>query len=68
MKLSPGGNIEIQVDENIIIISPIRKNYTQSFKGTVKGKQAFEELENLCAIDRENPLSVRSPEAFWKKK
>lgn len=52
MKLAPGGNIEIRVDENIIIISPIRKNYTESFKGTVKGKQSFEELENLCAIDR----------------
>jgi AbrB family looped-hinge helix DNA binding protein len=49
MQLSPGDNVEIQVDENKIVILPIRKNYTESFKGMVKGKLSLEELEKLYA-------------------
>jgi AbrB family looped-hinge helix DNA binding protein len=49
MRLSPGDNVEIQVDENKIVILPIRKNYTESFKGMVKGKLSLEELEKLYA-------------------
>jgi AbrB family looped-hinge helix DNA binding protein len=49
MKLSPGDNVEIRVDENKIIILPIRKNYTDTFKGMVKGKLSLEALEKLYA-------------------
>jgi AbrB family looped-hinge helix DNA binding protein len=49
MKLSPGDNVEIQVTENKIILLPLRKNYTESFKGTVKGKLSLEELDKLYA-------------------
>jgi AbrB family looped-hinge helix DNA binding protein len=49
MKLSPGDNVEIQVEEDKIVILPIRKNYTESYKGRVKGKLSFEELEKLYA-------------------
>ena len=47
--ISPGDKVEVKVTEEGIIILPIRKTYTDSFKGLVKGKLSLEELENLYA-------------------
>ncbi len=47
--ISPGDKVEVKVTEEGIIILPIRKTYTDSFKGLVKGKLSMEELENLYA-------------------
>ncbi len=49
MKLSPGDNVEIQVARERIILLPLKKNYTESFKGTVKGKLSLAELDRLYA-------------------
>lgn len=47
--ISPGDKVEVRVTEEGIIILPIRKTYTDSFMGLVKGKLSLEELENLYA-------------------
>ena len=41
--------MEVRVDEKKIILLPLKKNYTDRFKGTVKGKLSFEDLgEIVC--------------------
>lgn len=47
--LVPGDNVEVKVTEDGIIIIPLKKSYTESFKGIVKGKLSMEELERLYA-------------------
>jgi len=47
--LVPGDNVEVKVTEDGIIIIPLKKSYTESFKGIIKGKLSMEELERLHA-------------------
>ena len=47
--LVPGDNVEVKVTEDGIIIVPLKKSYTEKFRGIVKGKLSMEELERLYA-------------------
>ena len=47
--ISPGDKVEVKVTEEGIIILPIKKSYTETFRGLVKGKLSLEELERLYA-------------------
>lgn len=47
--LSPGDRVEVRVNEEGITILPIKKSYTDSFKGIIKGKLSLEDLERLHA-------------------
>ena len=49
VKLTPGDKVEVRVTGEGIVISPFKKNYTESFKGHVKGRLSLEELETLYA-------------------
>lgn len=45
--INPGDKVEVKVTDRGIVISPIRKSYTENFKGLVKGRLSLEELERL---------------------
>lgn len=47
--ISAGDKVEIRVTEEGIVVIPLRKSYTESFKGVIKGKLSFDELEKLHA-------------------
>jgi AbrB family looped-hinge helix DNA binding protein len=49
VKLAPGDKVEVKVTEEGILILPLKKSYTESFKGHVKGKLSLEKLEKLYA-------------------
>ncbi|OGX21263.1 MAG: hypothetical protein A3K54_03805 [Omnitrophica WOR_2 bacterium RBG_13_44_8] len=49
VNLSPGDKVEVRLSEEGIIISPIQQNYTENFKGIIKGKLSLEDLERLHA-------------------
>jgi AbrB family looped-hinge helix DNA binding protein len=49
LKISPGDKVRVKVTEYGIVISPLKKTYTEKFKGLVKGKLSMEELEKLYA-------------------
>ena len=49
MNIKPGDRVEITATEKNVMISPIRKTYTETFKGAVKGKLSLKELEKLYA-------------------
>ena len=44
MNIKPGDRVEITVTEKHVMILPIRKTYTETFKGAVKGKLSLKEL------------------------
>lgn len=47
--LAPGDKVEVRVTEEGIVILPMRKGYTESFKGHVKGKLSMKKLGKLYA-------------------
>lgn len=47
--ISPGDKVEVKVTREGVIILPLKKSYTESFKGLVKGKLSLEKLEKLYA-------------------
>ena len=49
INLAPGDRVEVRLSKNGIVISPIKKSYTESFKGIIKGKLSLEDLERLHA-------------------
>ncbi len=49
MNIKPGDRVEITTTGKNVMISPIRKTYTETFRGTVKGKLSLKELEKLYA-------------------
>jgi AbrB family looped-hinge helix DNA binding protein len=49
MNIKPGDRVEVTATEKHVMISPIRKTFTESFKGAVKGRLSLKELERLYA-------------------
>jgi len=47
--IGAGDKVEIRVTEEGIIVIPLRKSYTESFKGVMKGRLSIDELEKLHA-------------------
>lgn len=47
--LSPGDKVEIRITNGGIIILPLKKSFTESFKGCVKGKLSLKELGEIYA-------------------
>jgi AbrB family looped-hinge helix DNA binding protein len=47
MNLSPGDRVEVKVTEQGIVILPVKKSYTELYKGIAKGRLSLEELEEL---------------------
>lgn len=47
--LSKGDRVSVELTDAGIVIVPIRKTYTQDFRGIVKGKLSLAELEDLYA-------------------
>jgi AbrB family looped-hinge helix DNA binding protein len=45
----PGDKVEVRVTEEGIVILPLKKSYTESFRGLVKGRLSMEDLERLYA-------------------
>lgn len=50
--IGPGDKVEVKVTRQGIVILPLKKGHTESFRGTVKGKLSLEELERLYAEKR----------------
>jgi len=46
-RISPGQKVEVRVTDEGIVILPLRKSYTESCRGLLKGKLSMEELEKL---------------------
>jgi AbrB family looped-hinge helix DNA binding protein len=49
MNIVPGDRVEVEATEQGILILPVKKSYTNLFKGIVKGRLSLEELEELYA-------------------
>jgi AbrB family looped-hinge helix DNA binding protein len=49
VNIAPGDKVEVKVTEQGIVISPLKKSFTESFRGCVKGKLSLTELEKLYA-------------------
>lgn len=49
VNVAPGDKVEVRVTEQGIVISPLKKSFTESFRGCVKGKLSLTELEKLYA-------------------
>lgn len=47
INISPGDKVEIKASDNGIVVVPIKKSYTDLYKGIIKGKLSLEELEEL---------------------
>ena len=47
VNLTPGDRVEVKVKRDGILILPLRKSYTETFKGHVRGKLPMEKLEEL---------------------
>ncbi len=47
--ISPGDKVEIKVTKDGVSILPLKKSFTESYAGCVKGKLTLEELDNLYA-------------------
>lgn len=46
--LSPGDKVEVKISkEGSVIILPLKKNFTERFRGRVKGKLSLNALEKL---------------------
>jgi len=48
-RISPGQKVEVRVTDEGIVILPLRKSYTESYRGLLKGKLSMKELEKLYA-------------------
>ncbi len=44
-----GDKVDVQITPKGIVVTPIRKTYTEKFKGIIKGKLSMKELEDLYA-------------------
>jgi AbrB family looped-hinge helix DNA binding protein len=49
VNIAPGDKVEVKVTNQGIVILPLRKSFTESFKGCVKGKLSLTELEQFYA-------------------
>jgi len=47
--ISPGEKVEVRVTGEGIVILPLRKSYTESCRGLLKGKLSMKELGKLYA-------------------
>lgn len=47
MNLAPGDRVEVNLTQEGIVIQSIKKSYTETYKGIVKGRLSFEELDEL---------------------
>ena len=47
MNLSPGDRVEVNLTEQGIVIQPVKKSYTEVYRGIIKGRLSLEELEEL---------------------
>ena len=47
VNIAPGDKVEVKVTNQGIVISPLKKSFTESFRGCVKGKLSLTELEKL---------------------
>jgi AbrB family looped-hinge helix DNA binding protein len=47
MNLSPGDRVEIEATQQGIVILPVKKSYTEFYKGIVKGSLSLADLEEL---------------------
>ncbi|HIC91264.1 MAG TPA: AbrB/MazE/SpoVT family DNA-binding domain-containing protein [Syntrophaceae bacterium] len=47
--IRPGDKVEVKVTKEGIVILPLKKGSTESFKGLVKGKLTLKELDKLYA-------------------
>jgi AbrB family looped-hinge helix DNA binding protein len=47
MNLSPGDRVEVRATQQGIVILPVKKSYTEHYKGIVKGRLSPAELEEL---------------------
>jgi len=47
MSLSPGDRVEVTATQEGIVILPVKKSYTEFYKGIVKGRLSLEKLEEL---------------------
>lgn len=47
MNLSPGDRVEINLTQQGIVIQPVKKSYTETYKGIVTGRLSLDELEEL---------------------
>lgn len=45
--ISPGDKVEVKVTKEGIAILPLKKSFTEGFKGRVRGKLSLEKLEKL---------------------
>ncbi len=45
----PGNKVEVKVTEQGVIILPLKKSFTESFRGCVKGKLSLADLEKFYA-------------------
>ena len=48
-KIAPGDKVEVKVTKEGISILPLKKSFTDDFRGHVKGKLSIEKLEKLHA-------------------
>jgi AbrB family looped-hinge helix DNA binding protein len=44
-----GDKVDVQMTSNGIVVVPIKKTYTDKFRGIAKGKLSMKELEDLYA-------------------
>ena len=47
MNLSPGDRVEVNLTQQGIVILPVKKSYTEAYRGIVQGRLSLEELEEL---------------------
>jgi len=47
MNLAPGDRVEVNLTQEGIVIQSIKKSYTETYKGIVKGRLSSEELDEL---------------------
>jgi AbrB family looped-hinge helix DNA binding protein len=47
--LHTGDKVDVQMTPKGIVVIPIKKTYTEKVRGSIKGKLALQELEDLYA-------------------
>jgi len=47
MNLAPGDRVEIKMTQEGIVILPVKKSYTEHYKGIAAGRLSLDELEEL---------------------
>ncbi len=49
VNIGPGDKVEVKVTDRGIVILPLKKSFTEGFRGCVKGRLSLTELEKLYA-------------------